>query len=127
MKNFYEATVIRESLTHDIILTLEPVEWCYCRLTINDTVLLSKVITEPTVLEYKSNINDSIDIKIDSRRQHPGAVLVKLTINDINILPDFKHMSNPPTDYLSTNGSWQLYIDHFYKWYYNVSGKGEPI
>jgi hypothetical protein len=54
-----------------------------------------------------------------------GVEVVKFTINELEILPLYQHLADPPTDYIDSIGQWAMHIPGpFFPWYHTVSGQG---
>ena len=124
MKNFYEATVIKDTLQLDIKVLLTPIEQCYCQLSINNNILLDDVLTTPRKLEFRMPLLSNLEFNIKIVREHPQAIIVDLDIDGNDILPTYMQLANPPTQYLDLTGSWRLSIPNFYVWYHNITGQG---
>lgn len=51
--------------------------------------------------------------------------LTRLSINDLEVLPRYQHLANPPAVWLNQPGVWDLHIaSPFYTWYHEISGQG---
>jgi hypothetical protein len=124
MKNFYEATVIKDTLLLDISMLLTPIEQCYCQLSINDNILLDDVLTAPKQLEFQMPLLSNLEFNIKIVREHPQAIIVNLDIDGNEIIPLYLNSAVPPTNYLNFNGDWVLSIPNFYVWYHNITGQG---
>lgn len=124
MKNFYEATVIKDMLQLDVKLLLTPVEQCYCQLTINDNIILDDVLTKPKQLEFQVPLLSKLEFNIKIVREHPQAIILNLDIDGNEIIPLYLNSAVPPTNYLNFNGDWSLSIPNFYVWYHNITGQG---
>jgi hypothetical protein len=54
-----------------------------------------------------------------------GVEVVKFTVNELEILPVYQHLANPPTNYIDSIGTWAMHIPKpFFQWYHTVSGQG---
>jgi hypothetical protein len=124
MKNFYEATVIKDTLQLDIKVLLTPIEQCYCQLRINDNIILDDVLTAPRQLEFQMPLLSNLEFNIKIVREHPQAIIVNLDIDSNKIIPLYLNSAVPPTNYLNFNGDWVLSIPNFYVWYHNITGQG---
>lgn len=124
MKNFYEATVIKDTLQLDVKLLLTPVEQCYCQLTINDNIILDDVLTKPKQLEFRVPLLSKLEFNIKIVREHPQAIILSLDIDGNEIIPLYLNSAVPPTNYLNFNGDWSLSIPNFYVWYHDITGQG---
>ena len=127
MKNFYEATVIKHTLTSEIEVTLTPVEQCQCMLLINNQVLVNEILESPKTIQYSVQLGSPITIQADIKRQHPQAIEIEVSIDGYPIIPLYQHLAVPSTDYIDFNGAWKLEIPHFYSWYHEVSGQGWTV
>jgi hypothetical protein len=124
MKNFYEATVTKPSLTLAISLTLEPIGKLPCLVKINGATLFDNTLSDKIVINHKIGLEDCVDISIQIYRHHPDAVVASLTIDDIEILPRYLDLANPPTNYLDRSGIWTFKIPSFYPWHHEITGQG---
>lgn len=124
MKNFYEATVIKPKLKLTVILTLNPNEQCVCVALVNGEVVHDGLLTGPKAINCLVSNNNPIEIKVIMTRQHPEAVAVGVTVDNLPIIPLYQQYASPPTDYIDYNGEWTLLIPNFYPWYHTVTGQG---
>ena len=124
MKNFYEATVIKPSLTIKVRLTLDPIGSLPCVVKINGITVHEDIIRNTKEIIQNIPLNNAVDISIKVYRHHPDALQVSLTIDDHDILPIYQHLANPPTNYLDFNGEWTFSIADFYPWYHEITGQG---
>lgn len=125
MKNFYEATVIKEDLKLRMVLELKAIGICPCKLFINDQMEFYGGLVGHSVFIYELDLTAPIRIKIDVDRQHPQAIeITNLSIDGYQILPKYQHASVPPTNYLDFSGVWLLEIPNFYPWYHELTGQG---
>ena len=124
MKNFYDSTVIKPTLTLDVVITLTPVGQCPCNVLINNESIYNNILSEVTVLQYSHPLTDPLTIAINIIRQHPEAVIVDITIDGLPVIPLYQHHAHPATDYIDTNNKWVLNIPNFYPWYHTVIGNG---
>jgi hypothetical protein len=124
MKNFYEATVIRSTLTLPIKLTLDPIGMLPCLVKINNTVVYEDTINKQQVITHLITLNSPIDISIQIYRHHPDAIKISLAIDDHDILPLYQRLADPPTCYLDNNNIWTFKISNFYSWYHEITGQG---
>ena len=124
MKNFLEATAIKSGLKLDLVITLDPVEQCVCVLLVNDEVIHDGLLSSPKVITHRVLNDNPIKIKVIVTRQHPEAVKLSVSVDNLPIIPLYQHMAVPPTDYIDFNGEWTLTIPKFYTWYHQVTGQG---
>ena len=124
MKNFLEATAIKPRLKLDLVITLDPVESCVCVLLVNDEVIHDGLLSSPKVITHRVLNDTPIKIKVIVTRQHPEAVKLSVSIDNLPIIPLYRHTAVPPTDYIDFNGEWTLTIPKFYPWYHQVTGQG---
>lgn len=124
MKNFYEATVTKPNLECRVKLTLTPVGKLPCIVTTGSTVVYEDTISSVQTLEWTVGLTNPIDVQIQVHRHHPDAVIVALTVDDVEVLPKYQHRATPPTDYLDFNSKWSIYIPNFYPWLHEASGQG---
>lgn len=126
MKNFYEATVTKPTLTSTIELLLTPIEQCVCVVLINGHVMHDGLLTKSKKVTFQNNpIDETIDIKIIVTRQHPEAVEVKVAIDGYEIIPMYQDtVAIPATNYLNFNGEWNVRIPNFYAWHHGITGQG---
>lgn len=123
MKNFYESTVIKDTLLLDISMRLTPVDNCYCVAKINDVILIDDVLSTAQQFDIQMPL-DELNFTIEMVREHPQAIIVELSIDNKEILPAFMHLAEPPTHYIHINGTWRFSIPNFYTWYHNVTWQG---
>lgn len=76
-----------------------------------DTVSTELLFNLLEPLEFKCNVNN-------------GAIeIVKLLINNYEIMPLYLHLANPKTSWITN--SWHLHIPQsFYPWYHQLTGQG---
>ena len=124
MKNFYDATVIKPTLECQIKLTLDPVGQLPCWVRYNGRTIHENTIRSVEILEWSTPLTDPIDLQIQIYRNHPDAIKISMTIDDIDIIPAYQYLADPPTDYLDFNQIWCINIPNFYPWLHEVSGQG---
>ena len=125
MKNFYEATVIKPDLNLKIVLELKAVGICPCQIKINNALeFYGGLVGKNTFIKHLP-LTDPIAVEIIVDRQHPQAIeIVRLAIDDRDVMPMYLNQSVPPTNYLDFTGSWTLKILNFYPWYHEMTGQG---
>ena len=125
MKNFLEATVTKSELKLKMVLELKAIGLCPCQILINDQLEYYGTLVGENMFIYEFPIADPIGIRILVDRVHPKAVeIVRLKIDDYEILPLYQNVANPPTNYLDFTGTWTLDIPNFYPWYHELPGQG---
>jgi hypothetical protein len=124
MKNFYEATVIKDKLTIPVKVTVIPIGQLPCMVTVNKKVLFEDALTTTQVLHYELPVDSALKIEIQIYRQHPHAVSIKIEIDGNEIIPLYQQHAHPPTNYFDKSGIWQLNIPSFYPWYHTITGQG---
>jgi len=126
MKNFLEATDIRSKLSCLLTIKFEPVgNNIPCRVLLNqEHVLLDQIINETTIIEEVIDLNQSIDLQIKIKREHPQAVVVSIDVDGYEIMPTHLHVANPPTNYIDFETGWTISIDNFYQWLHEREGLG---
>jgi len=125
MKNFYEATVTKPTLTLDINLVLTPAgRNIPCRVTINNEIVVDNTVSEARTILRQVNLMDPVNISIQIERQHPQALEVSLLIDNYEIIPKYLHCAVPPTHYIDFNEEWSISIPNFYRWYHSTTGQG---
>jgi hypothetical protein len=124
MKNFYEATVIKDKITIPVKITVTPVGQLPCMVTVNKKVLFEDALTTAQVLTYDLPLKDALAIDLQIYRQHPHAVIIKVEIDSNDIVPMYQHHANPPTNYFDKSGTWTMRIPSFYPWYHTITGQG---
>lgn len=125
MKNFYEATVTKPSLYLKMALELDAVGICPCQIKINDHFEFYGDLVGKNIFIRRLPLTESIEVQITVDRQHPQAVnVVSLKIDNYEILPNYQHLANPPTNYIDFNSVWTLKIPNFYPWLHDVTGQG---
>jgi len=124
MKNFSEATIIKPGLTVNIKFTVTPIGQVPCLVKLGNKTLYEDTIKEPLTVDVDVSLTDPIDLSVQIYRHHPDAVIVSLTIDDINIIPMYQNQATPPTNYIDFNSTWTLNIPNFYPWYHELTGQG---
>lgn len=124
MKNFYESITIKDNLTIPVKLVISPIGKLPVKVTINNKVLFEDTLTKTETISYNLGIRDVLNVDIQIYRNHPDAVMIKLTVDDKEIIPLYQHLASPPTSYFDKSGTWQLRLPSFYAWYHNESGEG---
>lgn len=69
------------------------------------------------------------DLVIACNVQHleegSGLEIVQVTVNGLEIMPIYLHLSVPQTSFLNIAGRWEFKIPApFYTWYHNTTGQG---
>jgi hypothetical protein len=132
MKNFYEATVIKPTLTLGCCLRVKRTHGdIHCVIKINDKNPFSnnhlgetKIIADHQFW-FSVLLDQPIDISIQLiDRQHPDALELSLTVDSHEVLPLYQHLASPPTTYIDFNNVWHLHIPNFYTWYHEITGQG---
>lgn len=125
MKNFYEATVIKQDLKIKMVLELRAIGICPCRIFIGDQLSFYGDLVGNNCFIREFGLTESISIRIEVDRQHPQAIEIStLTIDGHKILPTYLHLADPPTNYLDFSGNWSFKIPSFYPWYHQITGQG---
>ena len=125
MKNFSEATAIKSDLKLKIVLELKAVDVCPCQIKINDELIYFGDLIGTNMFIHHIGLCSPIDIQMMLDRHHPQAIeITSLKIDDIQILPLYRHLATPPTNYLDFTGSWSLKIPNFYPWLHEITGQG---
>lgn len=124
MKNFYEATVIKPTLTVTVRLIITPVGKVPCLIKLNSKTLYEDILDSVQALEMDVLLTDPIDLSIQIYRHHPDAVALDLYIDGYEILPKYQHLASPPCCYIDFNNVWVLKIPNFYPWYHEITGQG---
>lgn len=124
MKNFYDATVIKPTLECQFYLTLDPIGQLPCWVRYNGHTIYENTIRSVEILEWSAPLTDPIDLQIQIYRNHPDAIKISMTIDNIDIIPAYQYLADPPTDYLDFNQIWCINIPNFYSWLHEVSGQG---
>jgi hypothetical protein len=137
MKNYLDLQDIDTRL--NLVIELEPVGTPATQVIINDKEydypqLLSSIIIND-YLPLIDNIN--IDVIMSDKQytlEYETAVIIKLSIDNIEIIPKYNHLikynndqncNTETTNYLGFNGKWSLTIDRpFYHWLHEHSGQG---
>jgi hypothetical protein len=68
-----------------------------------------------------------IDLSINLLEFDEGTsgVEVELSVNGLNVLPKYQHVSSKQTNYIDKLGIWKMEIPaNFYTWYHAISGQG---
>jgi len=124
MKNFSEATIIKSALTVNVKFTFTPTGQVPCLVKFGNKTLYEDTIKEPLTVDLDVPLTDPIDLSVQIYRHHPDAVIISLTIDDINIIPMYQNQAVPPTNYIDFNSIWTLNIPNFYPWYHELTGQG---
>lgn len=124
MKNFLQATVIKPTLTINVKFTITPMGRIPCLVNLGAKTLYEDTIKETQTFEFDLPLTDPIDLSVQIYRHHPDAVIVSLTIDDINIIPMYQNQAIPPTNYIDFNSTWAIKIPSFYPWYHELTGQG---
>jgi len=124
MKNFSEATIIKSALTVNVKFTFTPIGQVPCLVKFGNKTLYEDTIKEPLTVDLDVPLTDPIDLSVQIYRHHPDAVIISLTIDDINIIPMYQNQATPPTNYIDFNSTWTLNIPNFYPWYHELTGQG---
>lgn len=79
-------------------------------------------------IETRGHIFSPIDFTIDLTEfteGSSGVEVVKFTVNELEVLPLYQHLANPPTNYIDSLGRWTMHIPNpFFQWYHTISGQG---
>lgn len=126
MKNFSEATDIKWNEMSTLVIKLEPVgKNIPCRVMLNqEETLLDTVINETVIINEPIRLLQLVDIKIKIEREHPQAIIVSMYIDGHEVLPQYQHRAEPPTNYIDSNIGWRITIDNFYQWLHEQEGHG---
>jgi len=112
MKNFSDITVI--DIDNQLLVEIELIEH-------NDPVYSFTVNGLPVQSKMRFGLLDNLNFccKISN-----GAVEVAgITVNNIEVLPVYLHLANPPTNWITQN--WTFTIPGpFYPWYHEITGQG---
>ena len=112
IKNFYEVTDIDIDNRLEVIVELVDHNNPDCTFTVNGL---------PVSNRMTFSLLDSIQFKCSIAS---GAVqIIKITINNLEILPLYQHLATPATAWITSN--WELDIPSpFYAWYHDITGQG---
>ena len=124
MKNFLEATTTKPTLTVKVKFTVTPVGKVPCLVKLGTKILYEDTIKEQQTFELDLPLLDPIDLTVQIYRHHPDAVVLALTVDGYDVLPKYRHLANPPTDYVDFNNSWSFKIPNFYPLYHEITGEG---
>ena len=124
MKNFSEATAIKPTLAVNVKFTVTPMGQVPCLIKLGNKTLYEDTIKEVQTFELELPLVDPIDLSVQIYRNHPDAVVLALNIDGYEILPKYRHLATPPTDYVDFNTTWTFKISNFYPWYHNITGQG---
>lgn len=99
-------------------------------VTVNNRVVSNNLLNLPLLNPI------IIDVELKNKIytiEYETAVIVTISIDKINLIPQYNHLikyqndhnNNNPTNYLGFNGKWTLTIDRpFYQWLHHVQGQG---
>lgn len=79
-----------------------------------------------TTSTHKLDLFSAIHLKCTIFDANAGALEIRLlSVNGIEVLPKYQHLSTPPTAWLDRNGTWEFaMLQPFYPWYHEISGQG---
>ena len=118
-------------------LELEPVGTSDVSVTIAD-YRQDYLLSNNRIINYTVGLLQPFSVIIELRNkqyslEYETAVIVRLSIDDIDIVPKYDyladyvndHDNHNPTSYLGFNGKWTLTVDRaFYHWLHIHSGQG---
>lgn len=136
MNNFLDYTDIKTRLK--LTLVLEPIGIPVISVKINNKLYYNSNLTSSIIIEEYISLLEPFNIIIILSDKHyttdyETAAIIKLCIDDINIIPEYNHLVDyqndhnvsTTTNYLGFNGKWTLTIDRpFYRWLHQVQGHG---
>lgn len=124
MKNFYEATVTKQSLTVRMELTLSAIGTPWVYLEITDSLVLDQTLDHQMLIIEDLPVDDCINLYFELTRHHPEAVSVALSIDGFEVLPKYQQHLNLDGCYLDKTGKTLIHIPTFYPWYHEITGQG---
>jgi hypothetical protein len=96
--------------------------YCVATITLNN-----KRCTHTETVE-KVDLFSPITLSVDMSDFHEGTSGIEIahfSINDLEILPKYQHLSTKSTNYIDFYEHWELQIPSpFYVWYHEISGQG---
>jgi len=138
MKNFYDLTVI-DGFDVNIHLGVESRNKNFeLSIHLNDRNVYSDNSHTDVYVTEKININDNLKLNIklsdiDYSIGHPSIKIKKISVDDIELIPRFTHLSyynndkniTSPTSIIEFNGEWILDTKQPIKWWiHEHTGKG---
>ena len=89
------------------------------RLTVNGREITDKIS------QTHWDLLTPIEIEIKNLSLYGTVLIEKISINDLEILPQFCHLSSNQSHAITKPGHWSFSItEPFYIWYHNVMGYG---
>ena len=89
------------------------------QLTINN-----QIISDKNSITYW-DLLAPLEIKIKNLSLYGSVVIKKISVNNLEILPKFCHLSSNKSHSITKPGSWSFVISEpFYIWYHQVAGYG---
>jgi hypothetical protein len=137
MNNYLDLTDIDTRL--NLVLDLEPIGTPMISVSIGNTLCYNSASSDPIIITTVLPLLDTFDIIISLSDKHytteyeTAIIIKKLSIDNINIIPEYNHLvdyqndhnNNSPTNYLGFNGEWTLKINRpFYQWLHQAQGHG---
>ena len=113
---FSDITAIDTSLQLVVELELKAYDADYC-------AQLNGVIIAAPFTRFLFDLLSPIDFSIEL---YSGRLeIVKLIINDLEVLPIYLNQATPQTSFLDKPITWNFQIHQpFYQWYHTISGQG---
>jgi hypothetical protein len=120
MKNFLDITAIDP--THQLLveITLRRHGTTECNVKLNEQVLSNDEIA------VRLDLFDPINFEIELISFDEGTIEISnLSINGLEVLPKYQHLSSNTLAYVDTLGKWEFKIPSpFYTWYHYITGLG---
>lgn len=129
MKKYSDLQVTNLTLSIDI--DVETIGNPDYTITVNDCVVFNTRINLPLLDPIKIEIQ--LQNKIYTTEYETAIILRQISIDDINIIPNYTHYAvytndhnfKDNTNYLGFNGKWTLTIDRpFYQWLHQAQNQG---
>ena len=121
MKNFSDITAIETDHALDIRLSYRVHGRCVFNVSINDYQIKSSE-------SIRLNLFDNILLKVellDFDEGTSGIEIEHFSINELEILPKYQHLSNNKKCYVDNLGLWYFETSSpFYPWYHQITGRG---
>ena len=90
-------------------------------------VKLNNFVINVDKLTFEFDLFDPVKLEVNLTEFIEGCsgIDVELSINGLEVLPKYQHLSSNKKCYIDKKGIWTFEIpDSFYTWYHQISGQG---